>query len=83
MISPHVAAIFQLKKLMHTSAYYLLQNSHYLNCIQRFVCLNECLKFVWALHRIVDINSICIDINVGINISASLISSMSSSIYTL
>ena len=37
---------------MHTSAYYLLQNSNFLNCIQRFVRSNECsnpTKFVWAL----------------------------------
>ena len=51
-ISPLVDAIFQLRKLMHTSAYYLLQNSNFLNCIRRFIRLNECsnlTKFVWAL----------------------------------
>ena len=37
---------------MHISAYYLLQNSNFLNCIRRFIRSNECLnltKFVWAL----------------------------------
>ena len=37
---------------MHTSAYYLLQNSNFLNCIRRFIRWNECsnlTKFVWAL----------------------------------
>ena len=40
---------------MYTSAYYLLQNSNYLNCIRRFVHSNECsnsTKFVWALVSI-------------------------------
>ena len=32
-IPPQVDAIFQLKKLTHTFAYYLLQNSNFLNCI--------------------------------------------------
>ena len=36
-ISPNVNVNFQLWKLTHTSAYYLLQNLNYLNCIQRFV----------------------------------------------
>ena len=37
---------------MHISAYYLLQNSNFLNCIRRFIRSNECsnlTKFVWAL----------------------------------
>ena len=43
--------IFQLGKLMHTFAYHLLQNLNSLNCIRRFVCLNESsnsTKFVLA-----------------------------------
>ena len=45
--------IFQLRKLTHTSAYYLLKNLNLLNCIRRFVHSNECsnsTKFVWALQ---------------------------------
>ena len=44
---------FQLWISMHTSAYYLSQNSNFLNCIRRFIHSNECsnsTKFVWALH---------------------------------
>ena len=34
--------ISTLGKLMHTSEYYLLQNSNFLNRIRRIVCLNDC-----------------------------------------
>ena len=40
-ISPNMDAIFQLWILTHTSAYYLMQISNYLNSIGRFICLNE------------------------------------------
>ena len=32
-IPPQVDAIFQIGKLTHSFAYYLLQNSNFLNCI--------------------------------------------------
>ena len=49
-IPTDVDAIFQLWILTHTSAYCLLQNSNYLNCIRRFVCSNECSTTLNQVH---------------------------------